>query len=123
MLEIHASRGEAYEGIGGYFGYNELIVSSAPWVEQLPQSVEAIFIVDCAEEFRSITIGGNQAGSFEFATSCAEAQQRGRDMHAAYLRAYDLSAEDFPLLMLRPDDFDHPFVEVPSGELAEPPRG
>ena len=51
-------------------------------------------------------------GGLGTAFTCAEAQRQAREMHASYLHAYGLSALDFPLLRLRPEDWDAPFVEA-----------
>ena len=84
MLENHASFGDQFKGIGTFSGYNELIVESATWIENLPRSIEAFFTV----------AGGDEA----FA----------RRAHSDFVQRY--GAEIAPLVQLRPDRWSEPFA-------------
>jgi hypothetical protein len=113
MLTEMIRNGNQYRGIGTYSGYNEVVVASRTYVENLPHSIEAIFIVDC------LGIDGNEdehLGRAHSAPSCFEAQQNGRNIHAEFLRAYNLKADQHPLLLLRPTNWQQPFVIAPSSE-------
>ena len=103
MLAAHAEHGVPYGGIGTYTGYNEIVVESASWLASLPRAIEAVFITECADGERNT----NYAGT---AHSCSSAHAKGRKAHAAFLEAFGLSKTAFPLLRLRPDNFQEPFV-------------
>ena len=49
MFDLFARHGEPFDRVGGFKGYNEVIVESATWLRNLPWSVEAIFQVACEE--------------------------------------------------------------------------
>ena len=85
---------------------NEVVVASDPIIEQLPDSIESIFIVDCKPGQENLHYSGRTSAS------CAEAHRRGKAMHQKYLDTYDLTAAQFPLLILLPDDWDEPFGTV-----------
>lgn len=107
MLRQQEGRGGEYHGIGGFKGYNEIVLAADRWLEQLPRSVEAIFLVDCKPGDQNLAYNGANGGT---AGSCAQAHEAGRAMHAAYVHEYGLTAEEFPLLLLRQDRWDAPFV-------------
>ncbi len=90
LIRKHAEYGELFGGIGSYKGYNEIIVESAHWIEQLPWSIEAFFV----------TAGGD-----------AKEMLLTRRAHQAFLRAYGLRGQKYapPLLRYRPDRWDAPF--------------
>lgn len=75
--------------------YNEVIVSSDAWIEQLPHSVEAFFVVEC--------------GSGPDSQRCIEGQASTRRTHRDFLRKYGLSERDTPLVQIRPRRWDAPF--------------
>ena len=50
------------------------------------------------------------ADGMSTAGSCADAQRAARDMHQKYLAAYGLTAAQFPLMTLRPDNWEQPFA-------------
>ena len=92
---------------------NEVVVSSDAWLAGLPYSVEALFVVRCAAphqtNLRYNVDDGLHAGT---AADCAEARARAIAMHRAYLLAYGLDARAFPLLELRPSEWDRPFAPL-----------
>lgn len=106
LLMQHAQTGRGYRGIGNFEGYNEIVVDAADWVGHLPRSVEAIFIVECKDGDRNLDYGGGGG----LARSCKDAQEYGRRAHRGYLLQYKLTVEAFPLLRLRPANWEKPFV-------------
>jgi hypothetical protein len=94
----------------GFKGYNEIVVDSATWVRELPASVEAIFLVQCNHGDKQLAYGAGEGHTT--ARDCADAHARGIDMHQRFLQAYGKSASDFPLLLLRPHEWDEPFVKA-----------
>ena len=66
------------------------------------------FIVECREFDANLVYGAaDGAGT---APNCGEAHRRAREMHRTFLEAYHLTANEFPLLKLRPSNWEHPFV-------------
>ena len=59
------------------WGYNEVVLDTTDWHERLPAAIDAVFIPVEADE---------------------SAWRRGRDTHAKYLRAFNLTASELPLL-------------------------
>ena len=88
-----------------FLGYNEIVVDAHAWLSNLPHSVEAIFIVDCMPSDKQLQYGRKEGT----AADCAEAHTRGAQMHRRFVETYGLSAADFPLLKLRPGEWDAPF--------------
>ena len=85
----YATYGNPFKPGGGYqSGYNEVIVDGAVWEDRLPHSIEAFFAVET----------GNMA--------------EVRDAHARFLSAYQLTARDVPLLMLRQTNWQEPFADM-----------
>lgn len=76
------------------------------------RSVEAIFLVDCYAGQVNLRYNGANGGT---ASSCAEAHQAGRSMHHRYLQEYELTAQEFPLLMLRQQQWHAPFEDATFG--------
>ena len=76
---------EQYSRLGT--GYNELILSAVHWNEHLPHTIEAFFC-SCGVQ---------------------EAETHARSTHAAFLRHFQLTAEDVPLLCLDSTNWDRPF--------------
>ena len=109
LLREQETRGGEYNGIGGFKGYNEFVLAADAWRDNLPHSVEAIFLVDCTPGQQNLGYDGANGGT---ADSCGQAHEAGRSMHAAFLKAYDLSADYFPLLIFRQLEWDAPFVTV-----------
>lgn len=102
MLSEHAQFGDAFAGYGSYKGYNELIIGANAWREHLPKSVEAIFMTECEG-------AGSNTGQ-ALAKSCEEAERHAREVHAAFVRLY--KTPDFPLLRLRINNWEEPFIAV-----------
>lgn len=95
---------EYYAGRGVYHMYNEVVVEH--WTDA---AVESFFVVECEPDEPNVPRTTNHDP--DFSTSCAEAHARGRHIHAQYLAAHPhLSAESFPLLMLRRQHWSEPFV-------------
>ena len=86
----------------------EIVVDSVPWVENLPHSVEAIFKIDCNDGDAQLHYGA--ADGQATANSCADARRAADAMHKKFLSEYGMSAADFPLLTLRPDNWEAPFA-------------
>lgn len=123
MLE-QRNRGGSYR-FGGYNGYNELVIKTDRWVANLPEAVEAIFLVKCAPDQQNTVYPNAWAGIGRdqgedpngnlLADSCAEAHEVGRRWHRDFLHAYGLDSEDFPLLLFDANDWDTPFQRwIPS---------
>jgi len=72
--------------------YNELILDSEQWVAALPRTVNAFFAPQTRECQHA---------------DCLGKARRARD---AFVVAYGLSTEDVPLVWLRLEDTQHPFV-------------
>jgi len=112
LLDVFAKNGEPFTGVGNFKGYNEIVVDTVPWLENLPHSVEGIFMVDCGNTNQA-NLRYSAADGMGTAASCADGQEAARKMHAAFLRAYpDIDPASFPLLKLRPQQWEEPFVEV-----------
>ena len=96
MLQRHYARG----------GYAEIIMDSAAWRRNLPQSVEAMF-------YPKSCLQGSP---------CRAATQRA---HAALLKEHGLTHEELPLLTLDQEDLETPFEEAPEsfddGAVADAP--
>lgn len=108
MLRLFADRGEKFVGVGSFKGYTEIVIDSAPWIANLPESVEAVFAVDCTDADAQLHYGAADGGST--AQSCSEARKAAAAMHERFLQTYGLSAAEFPLLRLRPDNWKAPFA-------------
>ena len=91
--------------MGNFKGYNEIVVGSETWLENLPHSVDAFFIIDCNDEDENLHYGGTSA-------NCGEAHERTRSAHRAFLHEYKLDAARFPLLKLRPTNWKAPFASA-----------
>ena len=78
--------------------------------EGLPDSVEAIFILDCDDNAANLRYGA--ADGYGTAGSCREAHDIGRAKHRSFIETYGLDAHQFPLLMLRPSNWAEPFITV-----------
>ena len=91
LLDIFAREGAPFPNGEYFLGYNEIIVDSPTWVQGLPGSVEAIFVLE----------GQRQDGV--------------RDIHRRFLEAYGMNWDEFPLLMLRPGNWEKPFVALAEG--------
>ena len=82
MIEQYSRHGTT-DGVG----YNEIVVSAVYWNARLPHTIEAFFYL-C----------GN-----------TQAMTHSRNVHAAFLRQFQLTAQDVPLLCLDSGNWDHPF--------------
>ena len=101
LLATFAQRGARYTGYGAYNGYNEIVLDAATWLRNLPHSVEAMFVVDCAPRARNTPYSASR--------TCAGAQQTARRNYDAFVAEYGLSEATFPLLRLSPDELERPF--------------
>ena len=110
LLDHFANEGAEFTAVGNFAGYNEFVVDSAHWIEGLPDSVEGIFMLDCNEKDANLHYGA--ADGRGTAANCHDAQNNAREMHRTYLDAYGLTAQQFPLLKLRPHDWNAPFVNA-----------
>ena len=81
--------GAAFPNDNPYGGYNEIIVSNDAWVRALPHSVEALFVIEGRENDWADVVS----------------------IHRRYLEAYGLTAAQFPLQVLRLDNWEEPFAD------------
>lgn len=86
-----------------------MVIDSQRWLDRLPESVEAIFYVDCAEVAGANTkyFGSDGRGT---AATCEDAKANAISAHRSYLRTYHLDEANFPLLKLRPENWEAPFA-------------
>ena len=111
FLDLFARNGQAFDGIGKFTGYNEIIIESDTWIRNLPLSVEAIFMIDCkAGDVNTLYTAADGHGTSK---SCEAAKTRAIAMHRSYLQEYGLDARSFPLLKLRTTEWSKPFVSMP----------
>jgi len=110
LLDHFALEGAPFTGIGTFKGYNEFVVDTHAWIEKLPASVEAMFLLDCHDYDSNLHYGA--ADGRGTAANCHEAHENAREMHRTFLETYGLNAKQFPLLKLRPNDWQTPFVEA-----------
>jgi len=96
MLEGYRQRGAPYNT------YNELVIDAEYSESQLPGAVEAFWypLTDVCET----------------STKCKAYTQ---SMHAKFLKEYELTVEDCPLVGFRLGHWEHPFIAVPPA----PPSG
>ena len=67
------------------------------------QSVEAIFLIDCDDRSRNTAYSASR--------TCSAAQAKARSVHRQYLATYGKAAGTFPLLRLRPWNWNEPFYQ------------
>ena len=94
FMRVHAEKGSQYKPPGFHSGYNEVIISSENINQHLPWSIEAFFVLDRTSLDRD-GVGINVAQA-----------------HKDFLKAFDLTAADVPLLLMRPANWEEPFVEL-----------
>ena len=92
-----------FDGVGDYTGYSEIVVSTEQWRRQLPHSVEGIFLVECRPGEENLHYGGT-------ARTCNEAHEWAVEAHQQFLRDFPERRANFPLLRLRPSNWNEPFV-------------
>ena len=91
VMEQHRERGVPYKTPQFHSGYNEVVFDSAKW--PMPHAVLAFFVVEGS---------GNRE------------QDEAREVHAAFLKEFKLTAAQMPLLRLRPKEWDAPFEVIPT---------
>ena len=77
--------------------YNEVVVDAEHSEQQLPGSIEAFFYP-----------------ATDVCATTATCKQYVERMHAQFLDEYRVKAEDYPLLELHVEDWEHPFQIVHS---------
>ena len=87
LLALHEEHGESYKGVGWRSGYNEAVLDGISWNENLPNTIEAFFVV---------SNGDNAATS------------QVREAHAKFLAQYGISRDEVPLLALDPARWESP---------------
>lgn len=102
LLDLFRMHGDEFFGVGSFKGYNEIVVDAQHWIDELPLSVEGIFTVACQDGDDNLHYGGT-------AQNCGEARAVATEMYTQFLEAYHLSSVEFPLLELRPWDWENPF--------------
>ena len=110
LLDHFAREGAEFPGVGSFKGYNEFVMDANAWLDGLPESVEAIFIVECSDADTNLKYGA--ADGRGTAANCHDAHRNAREAHRSYLQAFQLTAAQFPLLKLRPANWVEPFVVV-----------
>lgn len=77
---------------GRRIDYNEIIVSGSHWTQHLPRTIEAFFSSDDHGHNRNDHVAQEQ--------------------HSKFLREYGLTAQQVPLLVYHPNDWEKPFREA-----------
>ena len=108
LLEHFANEGEPFPGVGNFKGYNEVVVDTRAWIDGLPESVEAMWLLDCNNNDQNLVYGAADGRGTAF--NCRDAHANARAMHRSYLDTYGLTAAQFPLLKLRQRNWDAPFA-------------
>ena len=96
FMRLHAQHGAPYHEPGFHSGYNEVIITSKSVNANLPRSIEAFFVLSKAQARRD-GVGVQVARA-----------------HREFLSQYQLSTKDVPLLLMRPWNWEEPFVELDS---------
>ena len=94
LFDLFEKQGDTFTAVGIPKGYNQLVVSADPWLQNLPHSIEAMFFVECEHEQEE----------------CLDARERMRATHEKFLVHHKISAAECPLLSLRPSNWDEPFA-------------
>ena len=105
MLDQFQMHGDEFFGVGSFKGYNEIVVDAQHWIDELPGSVEGIFRVACRGSDDNLHYGGT-------ASNCAEAHDTTMELYTQFRAAFHLTSNEFPLLELRPWDWETPFHPV-----------
>lgn len=86
-----------------FAGYNEFVIDAEHFMGNLPNSIEAFW--------------------YPLTDGCADlsdrCQMKVKEAHVHFLQEYRLDASDVPLLGLRPDNWDEPFVALPPATADE----
>ena len=96
MLELHQQFGEPYGEPGYHSGYNEAVVDGLSWNANMPNTIEAFFMLEGAGVELTPDKGRGQAGY-------------AREAHRNFLERYDLTEEEVPLLAFDPSRWSKPF--------------
>ena len=96
LLDAHADHGARYHKPGFHSGYNELILNSPKINEHLPHSIMGFFFIKGQS---TIT---NDLG-YGIVIDMVQT-------HQAFLRSFEVSKEQVPLLVLDPSNWDAPFA-------------
>ena len=94
FMKLHQQYGAKYHQPGFHSGYNEVILTSESINANLPRSVEAFFV-----------LSERQAQRDGVGVSSAHA-------HREFLSKYGLTSAEMPLLLMRPGNWEEPFVEL-----------
>ena len=98
LLEAHAKYGSSWKESGFHSGYNEIIINSKNHNAHLPHAVEAFFHVK-----------GHSPVTDDLGYSIVIDVEKA---HRAFLDEYGLTAEDVPLLVIDPGDWNAPFTRA-----------
>lgn len=101
LLEEYETSGSRYAPPGFHSGYNEIVVSSWSVNEHLPQAISAFFMPTPEARLNDLGYG--------VIVDVVRA-------HSDFLRAYNLSALEVPLLWLNASNWEEPFSVYASGE-------
>ena len=96
LLELHEKDGDQYRVPGYHSGYNEAIVDGYSWNDHMPNTIEAFFELEGPGVGSEADAGRGQAGY-------------ARDAHSHFLREYELTENEVPLLRFDPSRWDAPF--------------
>jgi hypothetical protein len=97
FMRAHQQHGETYRPPGFHSGYNEVILSSESINAHLPHSVAAFFVLSEEMAHRD---GVNV---------------RVAEAHRAFLERFGVTSKECPLLLMRPGNWEEPFVELQLG--------
>ena len=95
---MHAKYGEQYKRPTFHSGYNEVVVNSAHFNAHLPDSIEGFFYPK-----------GHSTATTDLGYGIVVDV---RKVHRQFLEAFELSADEVPLLEFDPADWDAPFKVV-----------
>jgi hypothetical protein len=108
LFDLFEQSGANFEGVGSFSGYNEIVVDADNWIGLLPHSVEGIFMIECDDNDVNLRYGAADGGGT--AMNCRDARANAIDLHRKFIQEYELSESDFPLLTLRPGNWEEPFA-------------
>ena len=110
LIERHATVGSRYTGMGTYTGYNEVVIDSSSWAETLPGIIEAFFYFDGCAGNTNTPLSSQLPRDGAGPKTCEGATEFVRTKHADFLRRFDLTEHDVPLLSFRHTEWSTPFA-------------
>ena len=103
MLKQWLSHSQPYKPPGWFSGYNEAVISTASWNEDLSSTIEAFYVLGNAT--------GAWRGGLGQAFGSADIDRVGfaEEQHRRFLAEHHVAAEDVPLLRFDPGNWGDPF--------------